>query len=244
MFIGHPRSGSSITGAVLDAHQDVVIGNELMSIRPIAMGYDRNRLFQYLLDRSVPGVDRWDDGKRYGYKVPGSWQGRFDSLRVIGDKQAWGTTLYIRSVPRALDRLLRLAPRLRCVQVIRNPFDNIATMARRAEEEVGVLDLEAFAEQYFQLCDTVRWIEDQVGSSAILRVRHEDFVADPRTELAALCAGLGIQAAPDYLDACSSIVRASPHQSRSKVEWADSLIRSVEDRISRYAFLQGYAFDA
>ena len=113
MFIGYPRSGHTLVGALLDAHPRAVIGFERAALMHVHAGYDRDRLFQMLHDSSESGgAARWISGE-YRYHVPGQWQGRYDRLQVIGDKQAEGATLRIRARPWLLGRLQDLLENLR-----------------------------------------------------------------------------------------------------------------------------------
>ena len=52
MFLGYPRSGHSIIGALLDAHPSAIIAHELADLKYIRAGFDRLRLFNLLLQNS------------------------------------------------------------------------------------------------------------------------------------------------------------------------------------------------
>jgi hypothetical protein len=45
MFIGCPRSGHTLIGAILDAHPNVVIAHELDALKYIRYGFGRLQLF-------------------------------------------------------------------------------------------------------------------------------------------------------------------------------------------------------
>jgi hypothetical protein len=242
-FVGYPRSGHTLVGALLDAHRHTVIGFEQAALLHVRAGFDRDRLYQMLLDSATRGgPSRWVSGP-YHYHVPGQWQGRFDCLRIIGDKQAEGATLRLRAAPRLLTRLQRLVRQPRFVHVVRNPFDNITTIAIRAAHG-GSPDLDSAADRYFRLSDTVRWITTRTDPGQVLTIRHEDFVHDPRRELAVLCAWLGLDSPPDYLDDCAAIVRDRPNPSRLRVPWSRERIESVQRRIDAFNHLRGYSFES
>ena len=241
MFIGYPRSGHTLVGALLDAHPETVVGFEQAAMQHVRFGFDRDRLYQMLLDSALRGgATRWVSGE-YRYHVPGQWQGRFERLRVIGDKQAEGATLRIRRWPALLNRLERLVGGPRFIHVIRNPFDNITTIAMRAAG-AGRPDLGTATERYFRLCETVRAIGERVAPAHVHTVRHEDFVMDPKQRLADLCGWLRLESSPDYLEACAAIVRSSPHPSRLRLPWDDARKRAVTERMAAFEFLRGYTF--
>lgn len=239
-FVGHPRSGHTIVGALLDGHPETLIGFETHAAQLVWARFGRDRTFQMILDSvEAQGEGRWVSGE-YSYRVPELSQGRVERLRVIGDNQAEGTTLRIAAAPGILDRTRRLAPALRVLHVVRDPLDNITTMARRARgRRAG--DLRHAAERYFHLCDTVTWIRGALAPGEIRTVHHGDFVANAAAELGGICQWLDLEADESYLSACAGIVYSSPHRSRDKLPWPADLEGEVRARAARYAFLERYA---
>jgi hypothetical protein len=75
-------------------------------------------------------------------------------------------------------------------------------------------------------------------------VRHEDFINQPAVYLEKMCHFLGVEARPDYLDACAAVVYKSPIKSRSEIQWSPQLIELVNNRIAEFDFLQGYSYEA
>lgn len=243
LFIGHARSGHSVVGAFLDAHPQIVISDELDALRYLRAGFSRSQLLFGSLEisrRQARGHRRkaGRGGSTYSYEVPGGWQGRAEALRVVGDSQAGWTTRRLAADPDLLRRLRqRMAPiEVRFVHIVRNPYDNIATMMLRGERGFD----SAFA-QYAANCAAIVPLADRIGSQRLRRVRHEDLVADPRGTLADLCAFVGVEPGEAYLEAASAQVYRSPARSRTEVEWRPDDERRVEELIARYDFLAGYA---
>jgi hypothetical protein len=244
-FIGASRSGHSVVGALLDAHPDAVIANGIGDLKYVHARFGRLRLYHLLLEneRESANAGRYSPPTPYTYEVPGQWQGRFDRIRVIGDKQAEGVTLRLRARPWLLERLRRtVGVPIRLVHVVRNPFDNIGTMALRVPDESHP-DLEAAARQYFGLCETVMRLKGKLSDEEVLEVRHERFVEDPMATLEELCSGLGLEPSPGYLERCASVVHKAPHKSRHKVEWSPTLRHAVERRSREFPFLRSYTFE-
>jgi hypothetical protein len=127
---------------------------------------------------------------------------------------------------------------LKFIHVVRNPYDNIATMMVRGERSFD----DAFA-QYAANCDAIVPLSERIGASALTRIRHEDLVTDPQPTLAALCGFLGVVADPDYLEAASAILFRTPSRSRDGVEWPAERAGRVEELIGRFDYLGGYGFD-
>src|SRR4051794_27905037 len=135
MFIGYPRSGHSLIGSLLDAHPSAIIAHELDALKFVAAGFNKDQLYQLLLDNSRRFARKGRAWTGYTYGVPGQWQGRFDKLHVIGDKKGGRSTLQLAENPELLHRLRKtVATDIRFIHTIRNPYDNIATMHKRARE--------------------------------------------------------------------------------------------------------------
>ncbi len=240
MFIGYPRSGHSLVGSLLDAHPDAVVSHELDTLGFLQAGFSRSQIFSLILENSRQAAAEGRTQTGYSYAVPGGWQGRVRTLRVIGDKRAGGSGRRLLRRPALVDRLQRtVGVPVRFLHVLRNPFDNISTIAVR-----GRMTPREACEVYFPLCDGVAGVKSRVPPGAVLDVRHESLIADPRTALRGLCGFLGIEASDGYVERCASIVFASPHQSRREVEWSADLHDEVSRRMRAYPFLEGYTWES
>ncbi len=239
MFIGYPRSGHSLVGSLLDAHPDMVIAHELDALGFVRDGFRRNQLYALILNNSqqIAAMGREQTG--YSYEVPNGWQGRYRTLQVIGDKRGRTSMSRLQQQPSLLEKLQRVVgDPVRFVHVVRNPFDNISTMAKRRN-----MTLEQAADFYFSLCDTVASVKRRAGETHVIDVRHEAVIADPKAALKEMCAFLGVTPSDDYLVDCASIVYASPHRSRHEAAWTPELRDDVRRRIGAHPFLEGYGWD-
>jgi hypothetical protein len=90
--------------------------------------------------------------------------GRVRELSVIGDKNARGATIRLQSWPDLLERLQRVGrdPVL-FVHVVRNPYDNISTMAKRNDSTLGHA-----ASTYFGLSETALSSKRRVGDDRVM----------------------------------------------------------------------------
>lgn len=237
MFIGYPRSGHSLVGSLLDAHPDAVIANEADALRYVATGFTRTQLYSLILDNAR----RYGPHREhvYDYTVPGQWQGRFRTIRVIGDKKGGRSTRRLARNPSLLDRLRkRVGVPVRFIHVVRNPFDNIATIYLRTMQQRG---LAAAVEEYLQLCATTAQLQ-HLDPAAVLEVRHEELLASPHRVLTDLSHFVGLDASAEFLDACASILFTAPNRTRAKAPWTPQLLAKVNDAVHRYDFLRGYGY--
>lgn len=234
-FAGYPRSAHSLLGSLVTAHPDAVVSHELDALRYVRCHIDRPSLFGLVVRRDrqfAMDGSRWSG---YDYSVDGQWQGRYRHLRVLGDKKGGSTSLQLHRHPDLLERL-RVTVRVpvRFVIVTRHPLDNIARMSLRSQSSLGHA-----AEVFFRMSAAIEWL---TGQADCLVVRHEDFVADIRTELRRLTDWLALEADDGWAQSCAAIVNPSPRLARTEVEWPQPLLEHVQARSGEHPLLAGYAF--
>ncbi|HSL46390.1 MAG TPA: sulfotransferase [Anaerolineales bacterium] len=243
-FIGHMKSGGSMIGSLLDAHPNVILADEAGPLRYVQAGFKREQIFYILLRASQREFMKGRVTARrltaYSWLVPGQWQGRFKSLRVIGDSTTGASTQLLARTPGLFEKLCDVMEPvdLKFIHVIRNPYDPISVMMVR-----GKRSFEDACEHYFRSCEMLSGLHKRLDTSNILPVKYEDFVNHPEKKLAEICAFLGLSAMPEYLAACASILHESPERSRNMVKWKPEWIDQVKTRMAQYDFLAGYSFE-
>jgi Sulfotransferase family len=239
MFIGYPRSGHSLIGSLLDAHPNMVVAHELNTLKYLYAGFSKRQIYYLLLKNSQKFTEKGRRWSGYSYAVPDQWQGKFRKLRILGDKKGSGSTLILRSYPWLLERLRKaFRINLKFIHVVRNPYDNIITISKKMK--IDLMEGIAF---YFSLCETVAEVKQKLGRDELLEFRHESFVDDPQNHLRQLCGFLGVDAPEEYVYACKNIVFKNPSKTRDNAAWHDDLIAVVEQKISRFPFLEGYSYE-
>jgi hypothetical protein len=239
LFVGYPRSGHSLVGSLLDAHPDVAIAHELHVLRYLKYGFSREQIFAMLLENAAAMAESGRVVTGYSYEIPGQWQGRTRSLRVIGDKRGGTTIRKLRARPWLLPRLeRRIGLPLRFVHVLRNPFDNVATIFLRGESRT----LDESIEHYFRMVEAIAWLKERLPAGSVLDVRHEDIVADPVGQLVRLCGFLAVEPEAGWLSACGAAVWKETHRSRDDLAWTPAQREEIEKRMARHPFLAGYHF--
>jgi hypothetical protein len=237
MFVGYPRSGHSLVGALLDAHPDALVAHELDALKYLQAGYGREQLFALLARHQRKRVAAgMASGSGYAYAVPTGWQGRYRDLRVIGDKKGGRSTARLGERPELLKQLATtVGVPVKLIHVVRDPYDNIASMHRWAARP-----LEAQVDAYFDLAGVVRSVQDQVPPEHFHELRIEDLIADPPAALTALCTFLDLPASDDHLAGAARVVFPSPHRTRDGAPWTPALLQQVADRAAAHPSLAGY----
>lgn len=237
LFVGYPRSGHSLVGAMLNAHRNAVIAHELDAPKLVVRGCTRDELYSRILARAA-WFNLRGNASNYEYQVPNRWQGRFEALRLVGDKRGGSAAQWLARHPDLLGRLrATVGVPLRLIHVVRNPYDNIAAIARWHG-----LSLDRSIDFYFSHCETTGPLAAS-GASEMVTLAHEDLVREPEAALAGLCSNLGLATDPEYLAACASIVFARPTHSRRQATWSVGQVAEVKRRARRYPFLDRYDFE-
>ena len=244
LFIGYPKSGHSLVGALLDAHPDVVIAKAMNPLALLAVdGIPRDEVFARVIASSRDEAARGRKQNKYRYGVEGQWQGRTRALCVLGDKFSDRTTKRIAKSPDALTTFAReVGVPLRLIHVVRNPFDMVTRIAKQKIKDGTGEERRAKATAYIARLAQANDKVITAGDPPVLTVRQEALVERPQAELARMCEFLGVEAEREYLDACAAIVFESPHRTRDLVEWSEEQIAAVDEVIARHSFFDGYSF--
>jgi hypothetical protein len=240
MFIGCSRSGHTLVSALMDYHPNMIISNELDALRFFANGFSKQQVYYLILEHSKADakIDRNIGG--YSYKIPNQGQASFNQLKVIGDKNAPITTTRLCLEPTLLESLYKkVGVPIKFIHVIRNPYDNIKTMATK---DFGGLKLEVAMELYFLLCQGVNSIKERISPNNILNVRHESLIENPPIVLEEINNFLGLDTPKAYIENCSNIIYKKPHKSRQETKWDEQLINTIRENIDKYDFLKNYEY--
>jgi hypothetical protein len=236
MFVGCPRSGSTLLASLLTAHPDAVVSNELDALRWVQLGFSRAQLYSLILERDAQFARagrRWG-GNRYvdSYVVPGSHQGRIRRLLLIGDKRGSDSCWWLAANPALLSKLAqRVRVPVRLIHPVRDPYDTIATMSRQSGHS-----LDNRIEWHHRHCQVTEELTRRQGAPPVMEVRNEDVIAATKATVSELCAFLGLECDDDYLESCAAMVRSSPHRSREKVDWSEDQLARVDRTIETFDF--------
>jgi hypothetical protein len=246
-FVGHGRSGSSLVGALLNAHHNIVVSNELNALRYLRAGLTPEQLFHLIrFDAARSARLGSQGGGGYRYSVDGQWQGRYDELLVLGDRKAGGTAKLILENPDILEVLRRrVRAEIRFINVLRNPFDNIATAVRKTRQFPGESRNQHIvrqADDYFWRFGAIGKIRDAFGEGCLYHLHGEDLLSNPANELAGLCRFLHVDCPPAYVTACAAILFKEPQQTRHLIEWDEELIARVQKGIEKQPLLSEHRY--
>ena len=262
-FAGFPRSGHSLIGSLVDAHPDAVVSHELDVLGLLDAGWSQDEIFALIGSQSAAFMDHGRYWNGFAYVVPNQHNGRSDAPLVIGDKKGdWA----VRRMQRDAGLLERLHERItlpcKWLLVVRNPFDNIATMSLRrggaydrlrisspdssafkaalkAEAGKSIADSadDAMIDDFRSLCAGVRDLQARLPADHWLGVGYEAFARDPAAGLRRILGFLDLEDRGGFVEDAASIVRHGENRSRHSVAWSPDQIARVRDMIEEFDFL-------
>ena len=247
IFIGYPRSGHTLVGTLLDAHPNITCSIESNVLSLLQRGFRRNTILYFVQKRSKLFVSKFNyKWTKYSYKFDGLNQGESTNLIAIGDKKGAGSTKLLISESSLLSKLEKeVKLPVKMLHIIRNPYDNIATIMLRAKQK-GVNCNHAFfnsrIEYYFQHAKTNQHLIHE-NPSKVLSVYHEDIITNPKGEIKSILTFIDVPVETEYLSICANNIYTDPHKTRHKIDWPTDLKEKVKCKMMEIEFFKRYSWN-
>lgn len=238
MFFGPPRSGTSIIGALLDAHRNILIAHELDILKYFSWGLSSRSIFPIIAANSRRMASGGRAGGGYDARVDTGWQGRCLAPSVIGDKKAAMTAFRLAHCPDLLHEIRAGVPvKLRFVRVIRNPFDTISSMWKGNRRRT---DLQSTIDLYVEIMKCCALLTELLAPEERITLHLEAVVNDPTTELQRICRFLGQSPGARFLEECETRLFPSPKRTHEGSKWPRPATERVQALIQSEPVLSRY----
>ena len=232
MFFGHAHSGHSIIGAIMDAHPDVCITNEI-NIAKLFKDHDVSKkelesiLLYYSHDNDSQGA--WHNTE-YKYQINSGFQGKTDTPMVIGDKKGGASTRIIMNNPEILTKILDMyGNKVKFINVHRKPIDVIAAYAHYWKQPIGQAHLTRFIEN-----DQANlMIKSKVPTSQWLDIDQKQFIEHPKTIIGQIFEFISVDYSKQQLEQWTSIVKANMVGKSSQMNIPVELSKSLNSYIKK-----------
>ena len=215
---GSPRSGTTLLARMLNAHPDLAVPHETDGIVPLCLLHDRipdpvlrRRLISEMFvatRRFAAGIGDYLDAPTVTKILQEAEDSPAAMLRAVyagvagasGARMAGDKTPNDLNQIRVLDRAGLLAAPNRCIHIVRDVRDVLASLLARGWSD-GL-------ERYFarQWSQANLYLAQMAPPTQYLLLRYEDLVRDPEAELERACAFLGVA-----FDACMLEPEARRH---------------------------------
>lgn len=241
VVIGHVKSGGTMLGALLDAHPNAAVSDEVGVLALAEAGFSGRQMF-HLIEKGArrEALKGRVTARRlggYSFSVPGHQGSLQRPALLMGDTRGGPTTRRLGEDVSLLGLLAeRFSPAaVRYVHVVRSPFDPISAMVRRSGRT-----LESAIADHAAQCGRLDRIRAALPAGDVLTVRYEEFTSDPVGGLRRVADHLALPVTDDYLAGATAIIRPDREGERSGVEWSPAAVSAVDDVINAHDFLRGY----
>ncbi|MEO1619060.1 MAG: sulfotransferase [Planctomycetota bacterium] len=267
-FIGFPRSGHSLVGAILDAHPAAMISHELDAMGLLKKGFSAKNILALIRWQCRNFALHGHYWNNFQYMVP-SFEADAMQPAVYGDKKGDWTARHLSGQSHLIgDLQTRFGTPGKFIFVVRHPFDNISTLSLRVGRRYDQLRIEsaneaeferklmeqqgkqvpdeidpAMLDDYVNLTNLVSKAKTLIDEENWFEIDYEAFRQNPRPQLAALCCFLDLEPLPGYLDAAASLVNPKPNHTRFKIKWSAPQIDRVKQVMDQYSFFHRFPAD-
>ena len=269
-----------MVASLMDAHPNMIIADEYYLFDKLAgeKGHKWRKLLStksglfnelywnsYLCAKSGRRNASSVHTKNYHLGVAGMWQGRFNELKVIGEKTGGATAMMYHDQKDKFTTIYKQlkntagVPLLYAIHVVRNPYDMAATVAlyqasghpndykvpASLDKKFDNLDqLTRAVEIVLRKADAVAHMKaDSKLNLKLLEVHLEDLISNPRREVLSICKFLGVECSEEYLQACEGKAHPSTSRSRDVVMWSNGLKNRINAATKKYDFFSRYSFE-
>ena len=242
MFIGYPYSGHSLIGSIIDAHPHAAISHELHVGKLIKRGYPKERIFSMILLNSFKFALEGRTWNNYSYLIPGEWNGRYTTLRVIGDKKGGGSSKVFTNKPEILDSIgTSLGLPIKYIHVMRNPYDMISTLFKKTQNP-KTDNIRIAVDKFIKRIERTSELKKTIEPLDWHDVYHEQFLSFPNESITSLFSFLGLGVPDGFIENCKKVIYPSPHKSRFDVTWNEAEIAYVSQALARYEHFSSYSY--
>jgi len=173
---------------------------------------------------------------------------------VIGSKKGGMTTkLLVKSENmKALKQLQQhLGISFKFLHVVRNPYDNIATMLLRSLHKREDADfgeklnepkhLDQEIRKYFRLAEINSRLKSYLPGQ-VYEIHSSEMIQNPQETLLGICQFLDLTCDQKYLEDCSKIVYHKATKTRYNLVWTETQKELVRQQMQEFPFLKDYRF--
>lgn len=242
MFIGYPYSGHSLVGSIIDAHPNAAISHELHVGRLLKRGFTKERIFSMILLNSIKFAQEGRTWNNYSYAIPGEWNGRFEKLKVIGDKKGGRSSKFFSKKTEIFDAVGdNMGLPVKYIHVMRNPYDMISTLFRKTINP-NTDSLKIAIEKFIKRIERTNQIRNSLNGKDLHDMYHEQVLAEPEEAITSLFRFLDLDVPEGFIENCKKVIYPNPHKSRFEATWTAEDIDIVANELARFEHFSCYSY--
>lgn len=219
LFIGSPRTGSTLLGQIINYHPQCLISTESRFATSVIIqgaSYEEaiKKIVEMAHEQFVTGLEKAPHFSKTIDRYQPKWL-PFESLsrdvdfakgtiKVVGDKKAGGTTEAFIAKPEAMLGLLASHPNIHLIQIIRNPVNAALSLMKSHK-------VESFKDACKEIVEKTHAAVTlgNMVSNPYLSIYYEDLLANPTKEIKKILSWLNVEDNASWLDKIGKKVNKS-----------------------------------
>jgi len=227
LFIGSPRTGSTLLGQIINYHPNCLVANEFRLLNKIVLDKkDKNKtlkkLKKYALKQFKKGLENDKKYKKTLNQYQKKWKGfeqftnqkEFEKqeIKIIGDKKAGGNIQIISDYNNPSKMFFQSINNIYFIQIIRNPIDAAISLMKSH----NIKDFETAVKQIVsQSINAYSFINKNNYPAHVLY--YEDLTESPKLEIKRIFDFLNLEIDLVWLNKISKIISPSEKKEINKV---------------------------
>jgi hypothetical protein len=240
LFVGFPRSGHSFIGQILNAHKDVLIGNEGRIFDDLGRRFTLLKIYDYLaeLDNKF-AIQNYCKKNGQDFLFKGLSQGNVQRLICLGNTKAAYTRNILLEKPAILKRLQEIVPNkceVKFIMVLRDPRDMVGSKIKRRN-----MSFETAFQQISEACQKVDSLLPNLRAEFdLFEIVYENFILNLHDGINDLFDFLNLQIDSKFLNIIQEKTYTKPQKTREYYEDYSIAPDLFKDLCEKYSFLKHY----
>lgn len=224
LYLGYPRSGSTISCKSLSLHKNINIANQKHIISNINNLNSFNDIIKFIgMEKSI----------------------------VYGTKDGNVLLEYLIDYPYLLNEFKLKIPKnvdLKFLHVIRNPYDNISSWVLKLKKGLKKNHGANISEEdaFNCACTEYRKLNEKIlelkNTENILSYKHEEFIKNRRKILRKICNFFDVEFYEIFDNEVKNKLYDNPNVTRKKINFTEERIRKVTNIKNNFEWLKDYKF--
>jgi hypothetical protein len=230
IFVGSPRTGSTLLGQVINYHPSCYISNESNLVQRLV--YSKEKLQKVLnsiyIDAKKQFQQSLENDKKYG-KTINRYQPKWKDMQhltndpdfqkgeilYLGDKKAGGTSKVYQDAPEDTIEFFNQNQNVKIIQIIRNPINAAKSLMKSH-------NVDTFDSACHQIIEKTYLANDLISkvNNESLQIYYEDILSNPQKEIAKVLNFLALETKSEWVEKISSIITSQDNTDFSQDELA------------------------
>lgn len=242
LFVGSPRTGSTLLGQIINYHPNCYISNESSFVKRIVQ--DNKKLENVLNDIYNDAQKQFnkslENDKKFG-KTIDRYQPKWKEMNYLtddldfvkgeiiylGDKKAGGVSKVFQESPQETIEFFNSNDKIKIIQIIRNPIN----AAKSLMKSHGVESFEEACESIVEKTYLAEKLINETSNKAF-QIYYEELLLSPQKEIDKLIEFMDLDTKKSWIEKISTIVTSTDNTlfSEQEVEIMNKLIKKYNSQ--------------